>query len=186
MAEFLLVKKEKEHIMEKKENIRDLLGISQMDMAMLLKINRGQWSMYESGKRDLPLHATLLLQKMLVYMQSQEQKDTEKMPHVAPQKDKWRKELEFAFKDNQFRIKLGAHKIAAAERKYANAVKALYLVSYLTTQTEQEVYLIKSIEYRATKSIEKYGLHRLSKLRNQQELLEKEETVLKAAIEKLV
>lgn len=43
--------------MEKRTTIRKSLGLNQMEMAILLQTARGQWSMYESGKRDLPANA---------------------------------------------------------------------------------------------------------------------------------
>jgi hypothetical protein len=40
--------------MKKEYAIRTLLGITQQDAALIFRISRSQWSMFESGKRDLP------------------------------------------------------------------------------------------------------------------------------------
>lgn len=40
--------------MKSHNNLRELLGIKQDDLALLLKVTRSQLAMYESGKRDLP------------------------------------------------------------------------------------------------------------------------------------
>lgn len=55
--------------MKNKQPIRNLLGVSQLEAAMLLGIHRSQWSMFESGKRDLPLAAQQLLAEMLSFVQ---------------------------------------------------------------------------------------------------------------------
>jgi transcriptional regulator with XRE-family HTH domain len=41
----------------KKDSLRSQLSLTQQQMATLLGVNRSQYSMYESGKRDLPLRA---------------------------------------------------------------------------------------------------------------------------------
>ena len=51
--------------MEKTDNIRSLLGLSQENLALLLKVSRSQIAMYELGKRNLPVHAMEMLAIML-------------------------------------------------------------------------------------------------------------------------
>ena len=46
-----------------------LLGLTQVQMSMLLKVHPSQWSMYESGQRDLPLKPSQILAEMLSYLQ---------------------------------------------------------------------------------------------------------------------
>ncbi|VXB58224.1 hypothetical protein FLAVO9AF_210030 [Flavobacterium sp. 9AF] len=41
------------------------LLVTQDEMAMLLRTTRVQWSLYEIGKRDLPLHSKERLQELL-------------------------------------------------------------------------------------------------------------------------
>jgi transcriptional regulator with XRE-family HTH domain len=50
---------------------RSILGLTQDDMAQLLGIGRSQWSMFESGKRDLPTSAKLLLAEITHSLQRQ-------------------------------------------------------------------------------------------------------------------
>ncbi len=47
--------------MKKDHAISTYLGITQLELAMLLGVSRSQFSMFELGKRDLPLHAMQLL-----------------------------------------------------------------------------------------------------------------------------
>jgi transcriptional regulator with XRE-family HTH domain len=41
--------------MKKTDTLSALLGLTQGQMALLLQVHPSQWSMYESGKRNLPL-----------------------------------------------------------------------------------------------------------------------------------
>jgi transcriptional regulator with XRE-family HTH domain len=50
-----------------KIKIRELLGMKQEEIALLLEITRSQWAMYETGKRDLPTAAKLKLAEMLAF-----------------------------------------------------------------------------------------------------------------------
>ena len=61
--------------MKKQEKIREAFGISQEDLAVLLKINRSHIAMFETGKRDLPTAAKLQLFEMLRFAQE----DTSKL-----------------------------------------------------------------------------------------------------------
>lgn len=55
--------------MKKIEKIRDQFGLTQNDLALLLRVTRSQLSMYELGKRDLPIAAKEQLAQMLGYLQ---------------------------------------------------------------------------------------------------------------------
>jgi predicted transcriptional regulator len=58
--------------MKKETTLTQLLGITQLDAAMLLGVTASRWSMYSSGKRDLPTRAMVLLAEMLAYVKSAE------------------------------------------------------------------------------------------------------------------
>ena len=55
--------------MKKDNAIRDLLGVSQEDLALLLNVTRSQLAMYELGKRDLPVAVKVKLATMLKLLQ---------------------------------------------------------------------------------------------------------------------
>ncbi|MBS7787477.1 helix-turn-helix transcriptional regulator [Flavobacterium sp. CYK-55] len=54
--------------MKKTVKLNKMLGLNQYDVAMLMGITRSQWSMFESGKRQLPHQATLLLSEILKHL----------------------------------------------------------------------------------------------------------------------
>ncbi|WP_415060159.1 helix-turn-helix domain-containing protein [Flavobacterium sp.] len=56
------------------KSIKKITGLTQVEMASYLGINRSQWSMYVSGKRTLPLEATKKLSELLKYLQKNEAK----------------------------------------------------------------------------------------------------------------
>lgn len=66
--------------MKKIHPIRSLLGLKQLDIAMLLGISRSRWSVFEIGKRDLPVGANQRLGELLMHVN--------KMPQTAVQKSK--------------------------------------------------------------------------------------------------
>lgn len=51
--------------MKNETSISAQFGVTQQEMAMLLGVSRSLWSLYELGKRDLPLSATLLLNDLM-------------------------------------------------------------------------------------------------------------------------
>lgn len=56
--------------MENKKSIRSLLGFKQEELALLLKVSRSQLSLYELGKRSLPLHAMEKLALLVSQLQN--------------------------------------------------------------------------------------------------------------------
>jgi len=51
-----------------KTSIASLFGLTQREMAMALGIGLSQWSMYESGRRNLPVRAQHLLNEMTAHL----------------------------------------------------------------------------------------------------------------------
>ncbi len=62
--------------MENEIKIQNLLGLKQEEMAIVLKINRAQWSMYLSGKRSLPIVALQKLAEILNFVNQQDNLST--------------------------------------------------------------------------------------------------------------
>ncbi|UPT69533.1 MAG: helix-turn-helix transcriptional regulator [Flavobacterium sp. JAD_PAG50586_2] len=71
VADFLINKKNNYHkifIMKKTDTLSALLGLTQGEMALLLRVHPSQWSMYESGRRNIPLKAKQVLSIMLGFL----------------------------------------------------------------------------------------------------------------------
>ena len=61
----------------KKENIRELLGFTQEELAQHLEVSRSQLSLYELGKRKLPTTAINKLTKLLSIVSIDDSKEIE-------------------------------------------------------------------------------------------------------------
>ena len=162
----------------KKENpIRALLGIKQEDMAMLLRVSRSQWSMFELGKRDLPVEAKYLLVAMLKHLQ-EPVVVSKSLPHEAEQLAKKQAQLERLLKENEYQQLRIAKKLAAGKKKYAANLKRLQLVHFLTTHNHAKqrpnTELLQTIAKRSTNELDDMGLATLFKHELKQELLQLE------------
>ncbi|MFT3795355.1 helix-turn-helix domain-containing protein [Flavobacterium sp.] len=109
--------------MKKQNSLRNLLGVTQQEIAMLLNVSRGQWSMYECGRRDLPTHAVQLLAEIVAHLQSS---------GTAPAKDNKqqalaesrRVQLEHLLRENQFeRLLLEKKRCALEKQQQSDAVR---------------------------------------------------------------
>lgn len=169
--------------MEKDKNISALLGMRQEDMVLLLRVNKSQWAMYETGKRDLPLEAQLKLVEMLPFIQQPTNASEDSFLDVAGQKVKTEKGIERLKLINQHRQLLTERKLQLTERKYEEAVIALRFVRFLKTNlqqmaTEHHSHL-GTIQKRAQEALEKNGLHVQAKYRIKGLALQEEEKVLR-------
>jgi transcriptional regulator with XRE-family HTH domain len=174
--------------MKKNETIRTFLGTSQNEMATLLKVSPGQWSMYESGKRKLPAHATQLLAEMLTYMQTPEAK-TGIASLSADQNAKTRQKLESRLLNNEFEQQKTIQKSADMQQKHKGFLKALQLTQFLNSMGQEQKMepqqIINDIQLRASKGLEKNGMSKLVELRAKIELLKVEQKWLKNELARL-
>jgi transcriptional regulator with XRE-family HTH domain len=172
--------------MKTQHDSRKLLGATQPEMAMLLKIHRSQWSMYESGKRPLPTQAAVLLAQLLEAVHAPEKKSAGTHPQLKLQQDKLETELKSLLKENQYQLEITARKLNVLENKYEAGINALQLAHHLAADPESkktiEADLIKGIQTRAEKSIAKTSLITLAKLRIKHGVLLQEELLLKKAL----
>ncbi|MDI1318402.1 helix-turn-helix domain-containing protein [Flavobacterium sp.] len=101
--------------MKKTNPIRNLLGVSQEDMALILQVSRSQWAMYELGKRDLPTKAKLVLAEILHYVKTPEM-FAKSLPQVEQQHVRKQQQLEHLLKENEYQQVLTSKKINFVER----------------------------------------------------------------------
>jgi transcriptional regulator with XRE-family HTH domain len=166
--------------MKKNETARTLLGLKQEEMAALLGISRGLWSMYESGKRDLPGQAQIRLAEILKYVES-----AKANAKITADKDAEGAELNALLKENEYQQLRTARQLAAAERTFESGIRALQLAAYLISQTgakKEASGLSKVIETRAKKHIEQNGTPALTRLKIKQTTLEQEEILIRKAL----
>lgn len=173
--------------MKKRYNLRELLGLTQKELASVLKISRVQLAMYEIGKRDLPLSAMKLLAEMLQHMQTLENEASERTANKElpiSEEDQLKKLL----KENEYQQSLIDRQVKAIEKKYNTKLKVLRLVDYLVNHAENkneyEQHNLKSIGDNANKIIKNQCFGVLFQYRLKQELLVLEKILLEAELRK--
>lgn len=173
--------------MQKDKKIRELLGLRQEDMALLLRVTRSQWAMYETGKRDLPLVAQLKLGELLAFIQEPKNAVVDNFVDVQSEDAKTKKVFENLKLINKHRQILTEHKLKAIEKKYEAGVTALRFIHFLETKdqqilTEQEMVLTV-LKVKAEEAIRKNGLHFQAKYRFKLKSLLQEEVLLNEILE---
>jgi transcriptional regulator with XRE-family HTH domain len=168
----------------KKETIRAMLGLTQQEMAMLLNVSRGQWSMYESNRRNLPLAASLRLGEIITYMLSPEGKAHKNLPDTDKEANEIKKGLEKRLKENNYQQQVITRKIAKAQQKleqYSKAAKLMYFLNApaqikkaMVPQIIPSTTAVAIINYRKyTREVHSLQID-LKLLQGQQPVLEKE------------
>lgn len=172
--------------MKKENNLRKLLGITQIEMAMLLQVTRSQWSMFEIGQRDLPLAAKQLFTELLQYLQTTEAQAKAPTAHTQMA---LQKELETQLRENEYQRLLMAQKTAYYEKKYHQELRAWQLSAFLknrkrTQKWAQTPHLAlmtqKSVSLPAPENLILWQQHQ-----HKQELLELEKLLLESQLRKV-
>lgn len=165
--------------MKKETALTALLGLSQQEAAMLLGVSRSQWSMYESGQRDLPLHAKELLGVLLAHMQSY---DAVAKSNTTPQKITY-DQLERQMQENEYQQLVIARKIARIAKKQETQARLLHLCAFLSTHhayKNAKPELRQTIAAKGSPEREAEFSDVLSKLQRQQQRLELEQIFLES------
>jgi transcriptional regulator with XRE-family HTH domain len=176
--------------MKKIAKIRDQFGLTQSDLALLLRVTRSQLSMYELGKRDLPVAAKEQLVQMLGYVQKNPLRVTTNKALLKEQEEQKRKVLHDLIVVNKHRQLLLDKKINVLERKQHDNLKSLQLVGFLEEHAANgsfaDNHIAKIFEMKANSEIAKRSLTTLIKLRLKKEVLAAEELLLAHFLQKLL
>ncbi|MGH2667472.1 helix-turn-helix domain-containing protein [Flavobacterium sp.] len=162
--------------------IKNTIGLTQDEMAMLLGVTRSQWSMYEIGKRSLPLEATKQLAGILQHLQNAKATSDAIQKVTTAEQKKNREWLEQEYTSLQYKKAVLDRKIAAMETKRAEGFAALEVVDYLANHPAKIVsaHFITAIKTRAVNSLNKNTLHHLQSMHLKKDQLE----MLKNTLEK--
>ena len=108
--------------------------MKQEDMAMLLQVNKSQWTMHEIGQRDLPIDAQLKLADILAFVKHTYNEAVNVFLDIQGQKEETKKLVE--------KLKLvNEHKLLIAKRKLE-----LILPFVIPTKEESLYNLVKQPE----------------------------------------
>lgn len=173
--------------MEKDKKIRELLGLRQEDMALLLRVTRSQWAMYEIGKRDLPLVAQLKLAEILAFIQEPKNDAVDNFVDLESEGVKTKKVFENLKLINKHRQILTEYKLKAIEKKYEAGITALRFIHFLETKDQQIVpeqeMVLTVLKVKAEEAIRKNALHLQAKYRFKLKSLLQEEELLNEMVQ---
>lgn len=167
--------------MEETKNFRTLLGFKQEELAQLLQVSRSQLSLYEIGKRSLPIHASEKLAQLLLL--------TQQDSNVNKQKPSMNKHLNATLNSmllkNQHQQLIVASKIKALQKKEIAIVASQNSVIKLLEQakTKKEKKVIESISKPSKVNQLEFISATLIQLQIKQEVLTFEEKVIKQQLE---
>lgn len=137
--------------MKQISSIRLMLGVSQEDIARLLKVTRSQLAMFETGKRDLPSEAKILLAHMLVHATQASLKRQSVSSQPDAKKQEFLKEL---LQENEFertRMARRLEKIRNSHQKRQAVLNmTVFLTKYTADKAESYQQLVQSIQAKAT------------------------------------
>lgn len=164
--------------MEKDNNIKSVLGLSQEEASMLLGITRMQWAQFITGRRDIPVAAKLKLAEVLSTIQKNKKSTEIANKIIETEKKKAHDWLQQEFKAIKFKELELERKIKKIVEVRTDAFKALEVVHYLGSKNDTS--LARFIQIRANKNLNKNSLQHLEELQLKKESLQ----MLKLQLEK--
>ena len=124
--------------MKEKHPFRELLGIKQDDLCLLLRVHKSQLAMFESGKRHLPHEATLKLLTICKHLTNSETK-RDYFPETKEESQKIKKFLEGEILDNKKKQTLIENKLRRIKNKYEKAISVLNFADYLESHPAENL-----------------------------------------------
>jgi transcriptional regulator with XRE-family HTH domain len=174
--------------MDKPGTIRELLGLTQQELALVLNLSRTQVAKYELGTRDLPIASKYLLAELLQLVQSPELVAKNLPPLLQEDYKKKEQLLERLLKENDYQLELMARKINATEKRVTARIKALQVTAYLSQRQADQGPAIKavlnSITRRVTRGLESEGSGTLFQYKLRYDMLVGENLQLQSELRK--
>lgn len=136
-------------------------GISQLDLAKLLKVTKSQIGMFEIGKRSLPVDAMNTLAEILKYFKDNSTSSKRIITNLKTQEMQKKIELEKALKENKYKQALLERKMIQVEKKQQYNMASLRFVDYLE-QKNIEIDFAKQLDKNATLELSKNGMSKLT------------------------
>lgn len=174
---------------EKKNSIRDIIGFTQEELAMLLGVTRSKLAKFELGEGVLPKTAKLLLAELLDHMKESEREET-LLANDMVQTIVNEAQLDKLLKENEYQLEKTSRKIKTIQRKQSAKFKALLLLDYLYNlpeeMSEEQLGVIKFISNHTEKSLKINSQLLLYRLQIKQQTLVYERTLLESEKEKLL
>ncbi len=173
--------------MKNEQSIRSLLGMNQSDMALLLGVSRSHYSMFEIGKRSLPIKASNLLAQIIAHMQKPESRKELGRANSQIETEK-NLQLQQLLHENKYQQALAAKKMAALNRKIQKQANITKLLDFLKSRPQEKgkiaLFFNAVTNTTSENNIAKYVTN-LAKMELQQELLILQKSVLESKLKTL-
>jgi len=165
-----------------KNSISSSLGLKQQELAQLLQVSRSQLSLYELGKRSLPLLAMEKLATLLTHSKKEAVKNETKNNIVEEQI--FLKKL--VLKNNHQQL-LVERKIKALEKKQNALTTSKKIIAHLlkdeSTLKKSELAILKTIEIKTKNQVIQNYANSLLQLNIKKEVLAFEEKLLQRKLQ---
>lgn len=169
----------------KEKNLTTLLGLTQENLALLLKLTRSQWSLYDLGLRSIPLAA---IQQLAEFISLVISADPVKLSGLrqAEEKEQHQLALKKLLAENKYQQEKLSRKIDATEKKYHTNLRALHwlqqAVSKENPDPSGEKSLLQIFQDQTTRSLDENGWSQLEQYKIKLKVLQQEEIILQEAI----
>ncbi|WP_026976873.1 helix-turn-helix domain-containing protein [Flavobacterium tegetincola] len=149
--------------------IRNAFGVTQMQMAVYLQVTRSQLTMYENGKRDLPLAALVKLSEMEVFLNVLEATpNSTSMPFEDVQLEKAAVVLEKYLNEAAFQLLALQKQLDTMQKAYRQNGQLLQCIAALEIKNTAVPGVpdsgLQQMKRTATDKIDKNGLHHQARL----------------------
>ncbi len=167
--------------------IKNVLGIKQEDLAMILGVSRSQLSMYLIGKRNLPIKAKLILSELIATFSK---KSKLKINNAVLLQDTNNAAIlmESIQINNEYKQVVLQKKLNVLERKYTEAKKTIALIDYLEASQDDskndKKQLYELIKINAEKEIQKNSITKQIPLKIEIESLKTKELMVQKQFSK--
>ena len=175
-------KNKKKDTMKDRSEIKNILGLTQNEMGMLLGIPRSSWSMFKSGQRDILLPAKVQLANLMEAANKRKKKCKELDSLIKIEMKNEKLALNQELLTTEVKLKRISKELSklhqARENLFAAYETAVILDSKNLNPTSK--LLADSIKRRVENSLKKYNLASVTALEHKKESLQ----MLKILIEK--
>ena len=169
----------------KKQRIRDLLGLTQGQLSLLLEVGHSQLSLYELGLRRLPATAVQKMAEMIAVVNTAASSAFMKS-RAAEEAVERQVTLEKLRKENSYQQERLSRILVPLEQKYQSNVTALYLVQQLgvewKTKAPHQIEYLGALKNSIGRALEKNSYSKIVQYQIKLKVLKDEEKLLREEI----
>jgi hypothetical protein len=169
--------------MKKHAIFSEPLLLTQLEIAMLLGVNRTQWALYSSGQRGLPARTRLKFEKLLLETNKGLLARRQQSAKIIAQEGEIKKELETLLQDNTLKQLQIQRKLSRMEARFEAALNTLQFVQHYPSD-EKSKTLIQVLEIKANRVLDKNKLALQEVYKIKLEVLKHEKKLLEIKLHK--